>query len=251
MRKGFKWTMLLSLVFVFVFSLRAHAGCEHDVMAQVAPYLLPENHPIKEKLDRLFSAPGILTNPDTLSDAGFQFGKIRHLDHIVFVKHPKISGYRFKIFLDWQPIDKEWEHFIKRIIGANAVQEAINRHGYQDIFIVPKKWIYAIPENRSKRRFILVVENMKVYRNETNAYWWKSVAVTKEKLKALYTILSEVGLIECIYVENVPFTKDRKIAFVDTEHYFRGPVPFEQFTQYLSPEMQEYWIRLIITGGNP
>lgn len=71
--------------------------------------------------------------------------------------------------------------------------------------------------------------------------------MNKEKLEALYTMLSENLLIDSTFIDNIPFSKDGRIAFIDTEHYNSTlkEVCYEMVGAQLSPNMQEHWNQLI------
>ena len=84
-------------------------------------------------------------------------------------------------------------------------------------------------------KILSIEENLKHYKKK----------ITKKQLKGLFTLLKEVGLIDSIYPDNIPFTQSGKIAFIDTEHHHQWPVQLEKFKQFLSPAMQEYWQSLM------
>lgn len=73
--------------------------------------------------------------------------------------------------------------------------------------------------------------------------------VSKDLLNALYNLLQMLGLIDSVYITNIPFAKDGKIAFIDTEHFHKWPVKFNRLSHSLSNEMNLYWMSLINTNG--
>ena len=56
--------------------------------------------------------------------------------------------------------------------------------------------------------------------------------------------LTEEGLKDSVFPDNIPFTKDGKMAFIDTEHHHLWPVDYYRLERYLSPEMKTYWKNL-------
>lgn len=220
------------------------------------PYFLPENHPIKAKLDKLFKRERLILSKETFEAAGFNKIKMREPTNIIIGKHPSLKGYILKVYLDSQPAVVEWANWMDRITGAEGIRSCIKRHSYQKHFKVPHKWIYPLPASPSppddplynRKNFLLVVEDMRIlsYTENKEAYRKK---MTPELLNALYTILNEEGLLDSVYIDNIPFTEDGRIAFIDTEHHHKGPIRYEKLTGFFSPAMQQHWQRLIESGG--
>jgi hypothetical protein len=214
---------------------------------ELEPYFLPHNHPIKKKLDRFFSQKRVTLSKESFEKAGFNKVKMRKPTNIVVGKHHRFPGYLFKVFFDTQPYVAEWDNWVKRIEGARSIKECIRKHNFHD-FVAPKKWIYPLPEFPAppddpyyiRKNFILIVEDMRILRAKDNLDAYKN-KITHEQLFALFTLLTEVGLIDSVYPDNTPFTIKEKIAFIDTEHHHLAPVPFHKLTHHLSPSMQTYW----------
>ncbi len=228
-----------------------------SIWNEVRPYLLPENHPVKPKLDRMFSARRVTLSSRTFKRAGFPRSRIGRVSHVMASNHPELLGYYIKAFADTDlKIKEDWKKWIIRIQGAHSIRKCIERHGYQAKFKVPNKWIYPLPPEPSpphsnqclRKNFILVAEDMKIYDQESNKKRYKT-KMTTELLNNLYTILQEEGLFDSVYAFNVPFSKDGKLAFVDTEHHHRWPVPFYKLNKYFSSHMAKYWKYLIANKG--
>lgn len=226
-----------------------------DVWQILEPYFLPLNHPIKAKLDRIFSKTRATLSPESFEAAGFGKVKLRQPGNLVIGRHPNLKGYLVKAYLDTQIPLPEWSNWINRIQGAESIQACLKKHRYRS-FTVPKKWIYPLPAEPSppnnglynRKNFILVVEDMNILSSDKNlkAYQKK---ITPEILDALYVILSEEGLLDSVYPDNIPFTKTGEIAFIDTEHHHKWPIPYDRLARYLSPNMQRYWQQLIQQQG--
>lgn len=227
-----------------------------DVSAKVRPYLLPNDHPIKSSLDALFSSDRVILNMKKLLKAGFQTAGPRKVTRLIVATHPDFPGYIFKLYLDAQRYHKDTpEHklWMMRIQGVQLIQKEIDAHGWQGMFKVPKKWIYALPKDPDPstdfltKNYILVEEDMDIYPDAKNKKLWKSNQVSQELLSALFTILKNVGLNDCVKPDNIPFSKDGRVAFIDTQS-FHESVPYKDFAPFLSEANQKYWKKLIKTA---
>ena len=205
----------------------------------IEPHLLPMDHPVKKKLDKIFSKPGVNTNGQTLYKAGFRFYPFRGPYQAQISWHPKIKGYYFKGASDSQPIQEEWWSMLARIDGASLIRQEIEDQGYESMFKVPKKWIYLYPDTCS-RHFLLVAEDMRTVSREHNEQLWKK-KITPEILDALFILITTLGLKDSVYIDNIPFGKNRKIAFIDTEHTLKWPIAYEILNKRLSPKNLEHW----------
>lgn len=157
--------------------------------------------------------------------------------------HYRIEGYIFKIFTEDQDfVIEERQAFERRIHGAKHIQETIDQNGFNDLFVVPEKWIYPLPEGASKTRTcILVCENMDLMSPLNNKNRWKSSRITHELLDKLHHLLKTAGLIDSVYIDNIPFTKKKKIAFIDTENFNAWPIPYHVLGKFLSKKNRRYW----------
>jgi hypothetical protein len=219
------------------------------------PYFLPETMPIKPKLDKIFSKRATQSRK-SLESADFKLpATIRKPNHPLVIKHPKLKGYLLKLFTDDNGFVDAHVDWKRRIIGAHYVREAIERLGYKKLFKVPHKWIYPIPHEPPvipgsyRQNFLLVVEDMHIFKSGDNKGWWKSIAMNKELVDAIFTIFQDVGLSDSVYPDNLPFSHDRRMAFVDTQHYHKWPIHFEKLLPYFSFQMQAYWSKVIQYGG--
>lgn len=243
--------LLLSLFFCF--SLNAYTKSPYidsQLWQELESYFLPEDHPIKPNLDTIFSASRVSFSSDTLKKAHFHFKKSRTPRNLIAAKHSKLKGYIVKLFTDDQGVCEEWQNWIKRIHGANAIRNAITRHKAEHLLKVPQKWIYPLPVEPSpppgshRTHFILIVEDMRILKLSSSLAFWRSIAVDQPLLGALHCIIQEEGLFDSIYPVNIPFCKDRRVAFIDTEHAQEWPIRFYELSPYLRREMQIYWDQL-------
>lgn len=225
-----------------------------ELWDRLSPYFLPENHPIRAEMDRIFRGKKRVTrSKKSLKKAKFIPVRRGEMKRPYIVSHINLQGYLLKLYIDKQYYVSDGKRFLHRIHGAQVVQEVIDRYGFNSIFKVPKKWIYPLPAEPSppkkkkykRKNFILVVEDMDILAKKENRNEWKSSSITTEILDALYILIDEGGLSDSIYAFNIPFSKDGKLAVVDTEYYHRWPIRFARLRHYLSPEMRDYWTLLI------
>lgn len=229
------------------------AKVTNEVWNEVQPYLLPMNHPLKKKMDKLFTSFRVTENEASLRRAGFQKTTPAAFSNAIISKNDHLSGYYFKFYDDQQQIDVESKQWVDRASEAKSLQRAIIAHGYEEFFKVPKKWIYLIPENPKSngpqpKNFILVATQIDIVKRSVNHYKWEN-NVTRKLLRAVWTLTNEEGLVDSCVAHNLTFTTDDKLAFVDLEQHHKWPVPFHRLNRYLSPKMQDYWNHLINNNG--
>lgn len=214
----------------------------------LSPYLIPFNHPIKAKLDSIFLRIRATANPEAMKMAGFEALGSWKWDKVYVAKHADLKGYLIKAYLD--------DHFfmddrllVQRIVGAEALRSAINIFEYQNYFKVPKKWLYLLPEfpptlpGLKSKYFILVVEDMDLVDYKRNKKMFRN-HMTEKSLQALYHLLILLGLPDSTRITNISFSKDKKIAFVDTERNGLWPIPFSTLKPALGHKMRIYWENL-------
>lgn len=230
----------------------SHPYISQETWNRVTPYLLPQNHPIKSVLDLMFSKKRISQSLSSLQEAGFKTkgGPDNH-SKTIFCRHKNLKGSVVKIIPDEYHAD-EVTRLLGRIIGAATVQEIIDKYNYQKIIKVPRKWLYVLPPEPSpppefsRKNFILVADDMNIFAREENYPLWKSFLMTRERLHAIYTVITEGGFNDSVYAFNIPFAKDGKTAFIDTEDHHKWPIPYSLLRKYLSPELQLYWDQLTL-----
>lgn len=244
--------LFFNLLFILFFSspllpiANAHDAISHQ-------YMLPEDHPIKPFLDAIFSSSRVILNRENLKKAGFLFSKPRQFTHLIIASHPSIPGYIFKLYLDAQRYHKHKpeEHFwLLRVQGALKVRHEIEVHQFQHLMKVPQKWLYKLPkkpkspEGFMPKHYILVEEDMYLLDTKENENLWRSPFVSPELLEALFTIVSRVGLSDCMKPDNIPFSIDGRIAFIDTQTHGQT-VDYDRLKPWLSLPNQTYWHQLM------
>jgi hypothetical protein len=220
-----------------------------EVWNTMSPHFLSEDSEEKAILDSIFMESNLLLSRSSLISGNFQIlTKAKH--KIAVMRHPLLPGYVLKAYLENSDADEAlW--WVKRIRGADAIREKIVEYGYEDILKCPKKKVYPLPHYPDSERgdypkhFILIAEDMDVLAYEENkkAYvkW-----MNEELLDAFYTIITEMKLQEAVFIFNAPFSKDGRIAFIDTELYLADTtkMPYEQLNNFLSSKMKWHWIWL-------
>jgi hypothetical protein len=215
---------------------------------RISPYLLPQDHPIKEKLDAIFSQSRVTQNYKSFTDAGFAILSVGPKSYVIVARHPECPGYIFKLYFDSEQRTHggiaHWVWLTRRCVGAKKIKATIKKHKLK-YFTVPDKWLYILPhfplsQEPNPEPFILVETYFDLH--EDSARIWKT-RVKHKHLYELYTIYKS-GYGSSEVVKNVPYTKKGKFAFVDTESPKRKPY-LKRVKKYLSKEMQEYWDYLI------
>ena len=224
-----------------------------EILEKVHPYLLPKNHPVKAQLDEIFGKYRALKSSRAMKKAGFYQAKPCSKNMIV-TGHDALRRYLIKAYLDTHDFE-EWHVFCRRVQGSRTIQEEIEKRQYTNFFKVPKKWLYPLPEKplpkpgSFRKYFVLVVEDMGLLPTFPNEDCYAAFN-NKEMLEALYTMIVERKLVDSVYIDNIPFSYDGKIAFVDLEHFdvTSYPMKLHLLTRAFNSKMAHYWIHLIQNG---
>lgn len=214
-----------------------------------APYLIPEDHPIKGLLDYLFSQSRATENQMAFEQAGFEIITITPLSLVIVALHPAFPGYIFKVYLDSETrIVRRNPHrngLVARCQGARRIRRVIREKKLR-YFSVPDKWLYVLPEyplsgEQNPQPFILIETDMQIDDLDTSKKKWRRVK--SKQLDELYEIL-KLGYGSVSLAQNVPSTKNGTFAFIDTEFPKRN-LQLHKIKKFLSPEMRNYWDGLI------
>lgn len=250
---GLFFKSILAICILFTFPVIGSQLPYDSIKRDVFPYLLPDDHPAKPAIDKIFQASRVTFNLESLKSAGFKNCKPREHTKIIVTSHPDVPGIIFKLFLDTQRYHKnkpEHEYWVLRAKGARKVRKEIKTHHLEEQFKVPTKWIYELPDNQFVEKgyfpksYILVEEDMQILPKKKNNKRWGSKVVTKPLLRDLALILKNVGL-EDAKPDNFPFSSDGKIAFVDTQTYDSKKINYKKLLPFLSEENRNYWKELM------
>lgn len=238
-------------------SLYQYPDVEDKVWEQVDPYLLPENHPAWAKLNRVFCKTRATQTPEHFKRAGFRRWRPGRWSRVAASANPEFPEYFIKAYCDSERgILYDWKKWIHRIHGAETIRKCIKKNALRSNFKVPRKWIYPLPKHPSppdthyyvRKNFILICENMNIMDHDSNERMYKK-EMTRELMNGLYIILQVCGLYDSVYVFNMPFCRDGKIAIIDTEYHHKWPVPFQKLEGKFSKTLRSYWKRLTYKGG--
>lgn len=197
------------LCFLFVFS--SQLPC---VFAADSKYILPEDHFLQKPLATIFQDPEILASRQSLEQAGFQLFSHHHRGMAVG-RHPLLKGHLIKVFFNDVPHALQVQNYISRIEGARHLQEYIDKHALQHI-VTPKKWLYPIKENAFGITCVLVVEEIDIVSSSETRELYANI--DPDVLEELCMVLKRFRGLDSV-TKNMPFTRDGKIAFVDTEKW--------------------------------
>lgn len=240
------------------FSRPMHVSSE--IWDAVFPYLMPDNHPCKAKLDRLAAKTRFILDPKTMKKNGFSRAeRVGRWSRVCATPHVDMQEYYFKVYCDNEAFIKyDWKRWVHRCKGVELINTCIKKHRLQSLFKVPRKWIYLLPANPSppvsprylRKNCILVCDNMRILEHSENEKKYKH-KVDKKRLKAIYVILQECGLYDSVFIFNMPFNKEGFICLIDTEYWHKWPVPFNRLTKFFPKDLQDYWTKLTKSGLIP
>src|SRR5690348_7846133 len=248
---------LKNILFVFLLGClncfaSLYPGMDERMQSKIAPYLLPAHHPVKKKLDILFSRSRALENERAFIDAGFEIiSGPRVYSFVIVARHPEVLGYVFKLYLDSETRMRKgiphWKWLLQRCQGAESIRKLIKRKNIHH-FSVPDKWLYILPtypfSSATHPELIVLIEtDMELESKEMSKHMWKT-GITRTHLDELHTIFKRGygGPSVVKLPANVPYTKSGKFAFTDTEDP-PADLKLGYIKKYLSKEMQRYWDR--------
>lgn len=238
-------------------NLEKNEFVDKDAQKKIRPFLLSFRHPMRKILDSLCHKQRITADEETFARAGFKTLKTGPRSFVRVARHPQLPGYLVKVFLDTVLEEKRgkasWKWLVQRCEGAEKIRAVIHKKKIKN-FVVARKWIYCFPEEPSppldeahtRHLALLLVTDMHLVPKDENLHAWKTI-ITPEHLDELYTILSRARG-SSYRPDNIAYTKKGKFAFIDTEYPSHGP-DYDSIRKYLSPEMLEYWDKIVKNGG--
>lgn len=211
--------------------------------------LLPEDHPLQDKLKHLFKHSNMFDSRSTLKKAGFDVLDRMHRGLMV-ASHPTMGNYLIKKFQNEVDQESQLHNFLCRINGATALREFIKLNDLQHI-VVPKKWLYELPKKFSdpktgERTYVLIVEKIDICDGGKDPNGEAAIRYYKMD----FDILRELCIVVYYFrgldsvLSNMPFTYHDKIAFIDTERWdWKRDRYLREAMQYLSQDRQEYALK--------
>ena len=223
----------------------------------IRPFLLPIDHPMRPNMDAIFLPARAVVDKNAFLNAGFDILFLQPRSFIAVGRHPLLPDYLIKANFDTTLELKDdvpaWQWFVQRCVGVGQVEKIIQKYKIKHC-VTPKKYIYPLPPepsppdsvNYSRKTIVLLVDDMHLVDEETNLRYWKTI-ITESHLNELYMIMSRANG-RSYRADNIPFNKDKKIAFIDTEYPTAQP-NYKQIRRYLSKTMRHYWDELVAAGG--
>lgn len=249
---------MIPLIFAGLMLVTPLIGAEEreppkEAIHATKPFLIPENHPIKTRLDAFFHGKRYTFCEETLKDGGFSHYRPRDFTRLIVAKHPRFPGYVFKLYLDVQQYYKsrpEWKQWISRVKGAKLIRQEIEKQGWQHLFKVPQKWIYRLPpvpkpeKGYLPKHYILVEEDMDLVSDAKNKAIWNSDKITPDLLTKLHHLIDTLGLLDCAKIDNIPLSQDGRIAFIDTQTFHASTIAWDSLNDCLNSKNRDFWIEL-------
>ena len=228
---------------------KAHKNKENVAQEDLNPnhYFLPKNNHLRFILNKIFLSPQVLKNKTTFHAAGFQTLFFRkQTNNLRIAKHPLAPGYLFKLYLEEEsvlPLQEEQVGLIRRAFIASEIRKIVQQHNLRYI-TVADKWIYQLPQQlgrRAQTTYILVVKDMQLVKRKKSAKMWRD-KVTQAQLRELHHILG-AGYASQSIVRNIPYTKSKKFACIDTE-YPKQKFPLEKLKRHFSRKNKKKWKKI-------
>lgn len=230
---------------------------ESEQKRKIKPYLMPSSNLLKPILDLICHNFRVLQDESTFNLAGFVTLSEQPISHIRIAIHPYLPGYLIKYYLDGNPYQTvakpDWQRLVDRCEGAKNIRDLIARKKLV-YFTVPDKWLYS-PSKRHVNPTVppeyvqpvfLVVTDMKLASSLDTLKAWQE-KITYRHLDELYCILGN-GFASAYVGANIPYCQDGKFSCIDTE-YPKRIVKLQHVLQFLNPEMQIYWKKLMAKAG--
>lgn len=207
-------------------------------------WLLPENHPLHAILPTYFTSSILFDGPEILTKHGFAVNKRIHQKMMVFT-HPNIPGYIFKRFQNSVPYFDQVGKYLIRLKGAEKVRAVISENRLSHI-VVPQKWLYRLPY--SDDEYLVIAEKFDICpgddaKDGENVQRYRTMSL--DVLRELCIAMKALGGCDA-WPRNQPFTRDGKIAFIDTEHVGHKEWHFEKYIMPLLDKEQRAFARKML-----
>ncbi len=250
------WLPTCDVVAIYNKDFEKYNFIDNDIKKEMRRYIIPEDHPLKEKLDRIFKSSRVTRDIEAFQDAGFSIISKRPRSFVYVARHPLLKNFVIKAYMDSELREKGgipgWKWLVQRCLGARKIEYVIAKRRYR-YFRVAQKWIYPLPPvpvtpddgEHVQQLALLVATDMELTSMKENLRAWHD-EITKDHLRELYGIL-KVAKGGSYRPDNIHYTKSGVFAFIDTEYPSNGP-DFKSIKKFLSPEMLEYWNELIENG---
>ena len=175
--------------------------------------------PINPAIDflGLFSAPSMFDSRRDWAAAGFTVFDRHDETRIMVARHEAAPGLLFKKYSRAVSVN-QCKNYDARVEGAERLRAFIAEHNLKHV-VVPQKWIIDLPSDFGPCAHVLVVEQLNLV--HVNAIGKQYRAIDDAHLRELCLVLYHFRGLDSI-IDNVAFTTDGKLAFIDTEHWRGG-----------------------------
>lgn len=170
-------------------------------------------------LEKLFPSSGMFDSADDWKAAGFKIVRA-HVTRLLVAGHKSVPDILFKKYpkTTEKSSKEQLENYERRIEGIRRIKAIIDTHRLQHI-IAPQKWLIQLPSRFSshgKLSYILAAEKCDLLDRDRSEAEYRSI--DENVLRELVTVLFNFGGYDSS-AKNVPFTRDGKLAFIDTDRW--------------------------------
>jgi len=175
--------------------------------------------PASIDLEKLFRKSSMFDSIRDWRKAGFEILRESE-EKIIVTSHRDAEGYLFKKYgsNNSRSYDEQLEKYQNRIAGARILREHLEANRI-DRIVVPRKWLCTLPDRfdvrRGKPSYIVVVERYDILDRDRSKRRYREI--DEDLLRELCTVLFKFRGLD-FTPRNVPFTRDHKIAYIDTEY---------------------------------
>ena len=184
---------------------------------------MPKISPPPDNIDlgRLFHRWPEFESLKDWKKAGFQTLRAKE-GKILVLSHKGADRYLFKKYgsSSQRSAKEQLKNYQNRIAGALLLRKHINDNDLRRV-VVPQKWLCELPTesgSRGKSPHVLVVERHRILDAEESQKRYRHLdAETAREMCTILFAFRGLDLTE-FTSRNAPFTRDGKIAFIDTEY---------------------------------
>lgn len=169
--------------------------------------------PILPLMGELFTDPKMFESYSRFEKAGFSL--VEHSPNKILTgSHKRVRGYLFKKYNNDKPDKEQLTNYMHRVEGARLLRTFLAERGFLRV-VTPKKWLYQLP-SFFPARYLVVAEKVDLVSRDATERAYARIG--QEQLEELATILYFFRGLNST-AQNLPYTTDGKIAFIDTERW--------------------------------
>lgn len=169
--------------------------------------------PIIALLPSLFTNRRMFDSYRRFAAEGFRL--VEHDEHkIMSGSHKSAPGYLFKKYNNDKDGTKQLVNYMRRIEGARLLRAFIAERGFTRV-VAPRKWLHELSP-AFPARYLVVAEKLDLVSDSSTRRAYANIG--KEQTRELATVLYYFRGLNST-ASNLPFTRDGKVAFIDTERW--------------------------------